>query len=76
MACIGIVCYWKYTTYKVTMFSDIIYVGMFFLSVKFSTSLPNSCKATKLIVDHKAFERRRLIEHRRRLPHDYNRPCM
>ena len=29
-----------------------------------------------LIVDHKAFKRRRLIEHHCRLFHDYNRPCM
>ena len=29
-----------------------------------------------LIVVHKAFERRRLIVHRRRLLDDYNRPCM
>ena len=29
-----------------------------------------------LIVVHKAFERRRLIVHRRRILDDYNRPCM
>ena len=35
----------------------------------------NECRIP-LIVVHKAFERRRLIEHRRRLLDDYNRPCM